>query len=63
MSNRSVPSVHEDYEDDDNAEIIVVQASLKVVSLEPVWVFKVENLGSRILFTVFIFENKIREDV
>jgi hypothetical protein len=34
MSNRSVPSVHEDYEDDDNTEIIVVQASLKVVSLE-----------------------------
>ena len=41
--------VHEDYEDDDNAEIIVVQTSVKVVSLELVRGFRVENLGSRIL--------------
>ncbi|MFM7457729.1 MAG: hypothetical protein ACKO3R_03600 [bacterium] len=37
---------YKDCEDDDNAKIIVVHTSVKVVSLELVGVFRVESLES-----------------
>ena len=51
-------SLHEDCEDDDNAEIIVVQTSLKVVSLELVRVFRVENLVR--IFEIFFAQARLK---